>query len=72
MDDGVGLDMSKVQEAKAILKTLGLPTAQQTDQAAFTVLALAGLEEATPWEKSQRRLLRIHDIKEFMGLSQSI
>jgi hypothetical protein len=59
--------MSKVEEGQLILRALGLPPAQQSEQAAYTLLALAGLEEATPWELSQRRLLRIHDIKEFIN-----
>jgi hypothetical protein len=59
--------MGKREESQAILKALGLPSAQQVDQAAYSLLALAGLEEETPWALSQRRLLRIHDIKEFVN-----
>jgi hypothetical protein len=59
--------MPKVQEAQSLLRALGLPAAQQVEAAAYTLLALAGLEEATLWELSQRRLLRIHDVTEFIN-----
>lgn len=59
--------MGKLEECQSILKALGLPMAQQNDASAYTLLALAGLEEATPWATAQRRLLRIHDIKEFVN-----
>ncbi len=57
--------MPKVEEAQAVLQELGMPVAQQSDLAAYALLALAGLREDTPWDMAQRRLLRIHDINIF-------
>ena len=37
--------MSKIDEAKNILKSLGLPIAQQNDISALTLLALCGIKE---------------------------
>ncbi len=41
--------MSKIEEAQAILKELGLPEAQQNDISAFTLLALCNLKEKDKW-----------------------
>ena len=40
--------MSKIDEAIAILKALGLPKAQQNERSALTLLALVDLKEKTP------------------------
>ena len=45
--------MNKLQQAQAILKALDLPKGQQNDRSAFILLALAGLQESTPWPDSQ-------------------
>jgi adenine-specific DNA-methyltransferase len=58
--------MSKREEAREILKSLGLPKAQQNERSSLTLLALAGLSEKTPWVKTQRPLLRIWDIMGWM------
>jgi len=58
--------MSKREDAKEILKSLGLPKPQQNERSCLTLLALAGLSEDTPWAKSQRPLLRIWDIMGWM------
>jgi len=59
--------MGKLAQSQEILKSLGLPNAQQSDASAYVLLALAGLEEATSWEFSRKCLLRIHDIKNFIN-----
>ncbi|MCA9449775.1 MAG: restriction endonuclease [Candidatus Omnitrophica bacterium] len=58
--------MSKRDEAKEILRSLGLPKQQQNERSALTLLSLAGLSESDPWSKSRRPLLRIWDIMEWM------
>lgn len=60
------MEMSKVDEAIAILKALGLPRAQQNERSALTLLALIDLNEDAPWSKSKKRCIRIHDILVFM------
>lgn len=59
--------MSKITEAQAILATLQLPTAQQTEMAALTLLVLAQLDEDTPWSDAKRQSLRIHDMMQEMN-----
>jgi len=58
--------MSKTDEATAILEALGLPKAQQNERSALTLLALADLKETTPWSKSKKRAIRIHEILIFI------
>src|SRR5438128_6005813 len=58
--------MSKREEAREILKSLGLPKAQQNERSSLTLLALARLSEKTPWSETQRPLLRIWDIMGWM------
>ena len=54
--------MGRIAEAQAILAELGLPSAQQNEMAALTLLALAQVAEDTPWPQATRPSLRIHDI----------
>lgn len=58
--------MSKINEAVAILKALGLPKAQQNERSALTLLALMDLKEDAPWSESKKRAIRIHDILVFI------
>ena len=58
--------MSKQDEALEILRTLGLPRAQQNERSALTLLALAGLGPKGSWTKTKKPLLRIWDIMSFM------
>lgn len=57
--------MAKLDDAKDILKALGLPPRQQNDVAAYTLLALAGITPKTKWSAAERRSLRIHDMLVF-------
>jgi hypothetical protein len=59
--------MSKITEAQAILAALQLPTAQQTEMAALTLLVLAQLDEDTSWSDAKRQSLRIHDMMQEMN-----
>jgi hypothetical protein len=58
--------MGKIEEATAILKALGLPKEQHNERSGLTLLALLDLKEDTPWRDSKQRLIRIHDIMEFI------
>lgn len=44
--------MSKIDEARAILKVLGLPHAQQNEMSAMTLLALCGIGPNDSWKKA--------------------
>lgn len=52
--------MAKVDEAIAILKALGLP--KPSVKAAYTLLALASMNERKSWKSAESRAMRIHDI----------
>ena len=46
--------MSKLDEAKKILKEHGLPTPQQNDTSAYTLLALCGIKPRDKWIKATK------------------
>jgi len=47
--------MSKIQEAQAILKELGLPDSQQNEISGYTLLALCNIKENDKWSKAYRK-----------------
>lgn len=47
--------MSKIQEAQAILKELGLPDSQQNEISGYTLLALCNIKENDEWSKAYRK-----------------
>lgn len=47
--------MRKIQEAQKILKSLGLPPAQQNEMSALTLLALCNLGKNDPWTNAQKK-----------------
>ena len=51
--------MKKIDEAKEILKELGLPKQQQNELAAFTFLALCGIKPRVKWSKASRLSLKL-------------
>src|SRR4051794_25568822 len=57
--------MAKVEEAKQILKALGLPPAQQTAIAAYTLLALTDVRPSKRWSEAKRHSIRVHDVLQF-------
>ncbi|HPA50585.1 MAG TPA: BsuBI/PstI family type II restriction endonuclease [Thermoanaerobaculia bacterium] len=59
--------MGKLEDGKKILKALGLPPQQQTDIASYTLLALADVGKRVPWASADRRSMKIHAIKEWVG-----
>lgn len=60
------VEVSKLQGAQRILTALGLPRAQRSPSAAYTLLALANISPTTSWKEAERRSLRIHDILIFI------
>lgn len=59
-------DVRKLKECQAILAKLGLPPAQCTRIAAYTLLTLAEVKKSSPWSAARRRSLRIHDVLGFI------
>lgn len=51
--------MDKVQQARLILKDLGLPTAQQNEISALTLLALCGVGPKHSWRSAKRGALTV-------------
>jgi len=58
--------MSKVEEARDILKKLGLPQAQQNEISCLTLLALCGLSEGEYWSQASKPSRTIHEMLAFM------
>ena len=59
--------MSKIDEAKEILASFGLPKSQQNDRSARVLLALAGIEKDSSWNNASHKLIGIHDIIIFIS-----
>jgi hypothetical protein len=58
--------MGKTDEALEIIRSLGLPRAQQNERSALTLLSLAGVGPDNSWNGTQQTMLRIWDIMSFM------
>ncbi|MBI4703357.1 MAG: Eco57I restriction-modification methylase domain-containing protein [Deltaproteobacteria bacterium] len=57
----------KADKALSVLKALGLPRQQQNERSALTLLALLGLDPASPWSKAAAPLMGITPIMEFIA-----
>ncbi|MDY6803562.1 MAG: BsuBI/PstI family type II restriction endonuclease [Cyanobacteriota bacterium] len=58
---------NKIEEAKAILKNIGLPRAQQNERSALTLLALLNLKSNMLWSDANSPLIGITPIMEFIA-----
>lgn len=59
--------MGKLEEAKEILKALGMPKQQQNDRSAYVFLSLAGLKEEDDWSYASVNSFRTVDMMNFMA-----
>lgn len=57
--------MSKIEEARSILKELNVPTKQQSDLCCYTLLAMANIKEDDMWSSATNEWIRIHDVLVF-------
>ena len=57
---------SKINEAITILKTLGLPSDQQNERSALTLLALLNLSPAMSWQKISKPMLGVTPIMDWV------
>ncbi len=57
--------MGKLDEAKDFLQEFGMPEAQKTDIAAYTVLTLADIKPNDNWNAATNNWIRIHDVLRF-------
>lgn len=58
--------MNKIEEAKAILTELKVPTKQQSDICCYTLLSMASLTEDNEWSDAANEWIRIHDVISFI------
>lgn len=54
--------MSKIEEARVILKELQVPVRQQADLCCFVLLAMANIKEQDSWLSATNEWIRIHDV----------
>lgn len=59
--------MGKVEEARQLLKDIGMPEKQQTDLCCYVLLAMANVRETESWQIATNEWIRIHDIIQFVG-----
>ena len=57
--------MSKIDEAKVFLASIGMPKAQQADICALSILTMAGIKPDDKWKDATNEWIRIHDIIAF-------
>ena len=57
--------MDKINEARELLKMLGMPKTQQADICCYVLLAMAGIKPNTLWKDAGNEWIRIHDIIQF-------
>lgn len=58
--------MGKVDEARSILKSLGMPDRQQADLCCYSLLAMSGVSQDMDWGSATNDWIRIHDILQFV------
>ncbi|HBW14517.1 MAG TPA: restriction endonuclease [Proteiniclasticum sp.] len=58
--------MSKIEEAREILKAIGMPEKQQSDLCCLVLLAMLSLDDTSSWSNAESSWIRIHDIIEFI------
>lgn len=57
----------RVEEAQAVLKSLGLPQDQQNERAALVLLALLGIRPADTWADAKTPLMGVTPTMKFIG-----
>lgn len=57
--------MSKIEEARTILKELNVPNKQQSDLCCYVLLAMADIKETDDWNNATNNWIRIHDVLSF-------
>lgn len=57
--------MAKIDEARAILEAIGMPSKQQADLCCYSLLAMLNVGPDTSWADADTNWIRIHDILQF-------
>lgn len=58
--------MSKLDDAREILKALQVPARQQSDLCCYVLLAMAGIKRKSTWSSAANDWIRIHEIIAFI------
>ncbi len=58
--------MSKLENAKEVLRSLNTPLRQQNNMCCYVLLAMADLAEEGQWKNATNKWIRIHDIIMFI------
>lgn len=64
--------MDKVEEARQLLKEVGMPDKQQSDLCCYVLLAMSNIKESDKWKSATNEWIRIHDIILFVGENYGI
>jgi len=64
--------MPKKDEARAILSSINMPAAQQSDICCYTLLAMGSITEQSEWASAQNDWIRIHDIMNFIDSAYKV
>ncbi|MDR2528438.1 MAG: hypothetical protein LBD04_05415 [Synergistaceae bacterium] len=64
--------MAKKEEAREILSSLKMPETQQSDICCYSLLAMAGITEASGWPIATNEWLRIHDVMRFIETAYEV
>lgn len=59
--------VGKVEEARQLLREIGMPEKQQADLCCYALLAMANIKEDDDWKSATNEWIRIHDIIQFVG-----
>ena len=59
--------VGKVEEARQLLKEIGMPDKQQADLCCYVLLAMANVKETDSWIFATNEWIRIHDMIQFIG-----
>ncbi|MEG1947828.1 MAG: BsuBI/PstI family type II restriction endonuclease [Lachnospiraceae bacterium] len=64
--------MGKVEEARRLLKEIGMPDKQQADLCCYVILAMSNIKETDAWIFATNEWIRIHDIIQFVGANYGV
>ena len=64
--------MGKVEDARQLLKEIGMPDRQQVDLCCYVLLAMANIKETDSWIFATNEWIRIHDIIQFVGANYGV
>lgn len=64
--------VGKVEEARQLLRVIGMPDKQQSDLCCYVLLAMANVKETDTWKSATNEWVRIHDIIQFVDINYGV